>query len=151
MKLVHLFQIKVQVGAPIEIGPMPIGTRRIFSALGGSFEGERLRGELLQNGGEWLLDAGEGMGQVDVRLLLRTDDGAHIYMRYSGIMDFNEVVGHKLADGVSTDYGDNKFLTHVRLECADPEYAWLTTTLAVGEGRMHPDCVEYAIYELAHG
>jgi hypothetical protein len=24
-------------------------------------------------------------------------------------------------------------------------------TIGVGEGRMHPGCVEYAIYELAHG
>ena len=23
--------------------------------------------------------------------------------------------------------------------------------IAVGEGRMHPDCVEYAIYELVNG
>ena len=151
MKLVHLMQLKATVEAPIEIGPMPIGTRRIFNATGGSFEGERLKGEVLPGGGEWFLDAGEGFGQVDVRLLLRTDDGAPIYLRYGGIMDFNEAVGAKLAAGQSTDYGDNKFLTHVRMECADPKYAWLATTRAVGEGRMHPDCVEYAIYEMAHG
>ena len=36
------------------------------------------------------------------------------------------------------------------MECADPRYAWLATTIGVGEGRMHPDCVEYAIYEVAH-
>lgn len=151
MKLVHLMQMKAHVEAPIEIGPMPIGTRRVFNAVSGTFEGERLRGEVLHNGGEWFLDAGDGMGQVDVRLMLRTEDGAPIYMRYSGIMDFNELVGQKLAQGVSTDYGDNRFLTHVRFECADPRYAWLTTTVAVGEGRMHPDCVEYAIYELENG
>ncbi len=150
MKLVHLFQMKASVEAPIEIGPMPIGTRRIFNATGGTFEGERLKGEVLPGGGEWFLDSGDGFGQVDVRLMLRTEDGVHIYLRYSGIMDFNEVVGAKLAAGQSTEYGDNKFLTQVRLECADPKYAWLATTIAVGEGRMHPDCVEYAIFEVAH-
>jgi hypothetical protein len=31
----------------------------------------------------------------------------------------------------------------------DPRYAWLLRTVAVGEGRMHPDCVEYAIFEVA--
>ena len=93
MKLVHLMQMKATVAAPVEIGPMPIGTRRIFHATGGSFEGDRLRGEVLPGGGEWFLDAGEGMGQVDVRLLLRTDGGVPIYLRYSGTMDFNETVG----------------------------------------------------------
>ena len=47
---------------------------------------------ILPPGGEWLLDAGDGFGQVDVRLLLRTDDDVPIYMRYTGLMDFNEVV-----------------------------------------------------------
>ena len=151
MKLVHLMQLKATVDAPIEIGPMPIGTRRVFNATGGRFEGERLAGEVLPGGGEWFLDAGEGFGQVDVRLMLRTDDGAHVYLRYSGVMDFNDVVMGKLAAGESTDYGDNRFLTQVRMESAHPSYAWLTSTIAVGEGRMHPDCVEYAIYEVAHG
>jgi hypothetical protein len=151
MKLVHLMQLKATVDAPIEIGPMPIGTRRVFNATGGRFEGERLSGEVLPGGGEWFLDAGEGFGQVDVRLMLRTDDGAHVYLRYSGVMDFNDVVMGKLAAGTSTDYGDNRFLTQVRMESAATDYAWLTSTIAVGEGRMHPDCVEYAIYEVAHG
>ena len=151
MKLVHLMQMKATVAAPVEIGPMPIGTRRIFQATGGSFEGDRLRGEVLPGGGEWFLDAGEGMGQVDVRLLLRTDGGVPIYLRYSGTMDFNETVGAKLAAGQSTDYGDNEFLTQVRFECADPSLDWLSRAIAVGEGRMHPDCVEYAIYQVVHG
>lgn len=151
MKLVHLMQMKATVDAPIEIGPMPIGTRRVFNATGGTFEGERLSGVVLPGGGEWFLDAGQGFGQVDVRLMLKTHDGSHIYLRYNGIMDFNDVVGGKLAAGQSTDYGDNRFLTQVRMECADPRYAFLATTIAVGEGRMHPDCVEYAIYEVAHG
>ena len=151
MQLAHLFQMKATVDAPVEITPMPIGTRRVFAVTGGTFEGERLRGTVLPPGGEWFLDAGEGFGQVDVRLMLRTDDDVPIYMRYSGIMDFNEAVGEKLASGKSTEYGDNKFLTHVRFECGDSRYAWLATTVAVGEGRMHPDCVEYAVYELVNG
>ncbi len=151
MKLLPLFEMKATVETPIEIGPMPIGTRRVFNATGGRFEGERLRGEVLPGGGEWFLDAGDGFGQVDVRLMLRTHDGAPIYLRYGGIMDFNSVVAEKLAAGRSTEFGDNRFLTHVRMECAAPEYAWLATTIAIGEGRMHPDCVEYAIYEAAHG
>jgi hypothetical protein len=66
-------------------------------------------------------------------------------------MDFNEKIGKALAEGRPSEFGDNLFLTQVRFECADPRYAWLTTTIAVGEGRVHPDCVEYAIYEVAHG
>lgn len=151
MQLVPLFHMKARVEAPTLIGPLPVGTRQIFAVAGGTFEGERLSGAVLPPGGEWMLDAGDGFGQVDVRLMLRTDDDVPIYMRYSGLMDFNEVVQRKLAAGQSTGFGDNLFLTHVRFECADERYAWLTRVLAVGEGRMHPDCVEYAVSELVNG
>lgn len=151
MKLVPLMKLIVRVSAPVEIGKAPAGVRRIFNATGGEFEGDRLRGEVLDNGGEWLLESAEGLGQPDVRLLLRSDDGAHIYVRYTGVLDFNEAVESALAEGRSTNFGDNLFLTQVRFEASDPRYAWLSTTIAVGEGRMHSDCVEYAIYEVAHG
>ena len=82
MKLVHLMQMKATVDAPIEIGPMPIGTRRIFNATGGRFEGERLSGEVLPGGGEWFLDcSAEGPnaqsgnpGSADCTINVSTDD-----------------------------------------------------------------------------
>ena len=92
-----------------------------------------------------------GLGQPDVRLLLQTEDGAYIYVHYSGVMDFNETAMSAISEGRSTEFGDNLFLTQVRFESSDPKYAWLSKTIAVGEGRMHPDCVEYAIHEVAHG
>ena len=151
MKLVPLMQLTVYVDAPTEIGKTPVGTRRIFNAVGGRFEGDRLRGEVRPGGGEWFLEGEGGLGQVDVRLLLQTEDGAPIYLRYSGVMEFNERVGEALGAGRSTEYGDNLFLTQVRFECSDSRYAWLSRAIAVGEGRMHPDRVEYSIYEATHG
>ena len=150
MKLLHLMKLIVRVDAPIAIGKALTGTRTIYNATGGEFEGDRLSGDVLPGGGEWFLQNDEGLGQPDVRLLLQTQDGAHIYLRYSGVLDFNETVAAAIAEGRSTQFGENLFLTQVRFECSDPRYAWLSKTIAVGEGRMHPDCVEYAIYEVAH-
>lgn len=151
MKLVHLMKLIVRVDAPVEVGSVLTGTRRIYNATGGEFEGDRLRGEVLPGGGEWFLQGDDGLGQPDVRLLLRTEDDAPIYMRYSGVLDFDQSVIATLTEGRSTDFGDNLFLTQVRFESGDSRYEWLSRTIAVGEGRMHPDCVEYAIYEVAHG
>lgn len=145
MKLVPLMTLIGRVDAPVEIG-----RRRIFNAIGGEFEGDRLRGKVLPNGGEWFLQNEEDVGQVNVRLLLLTDDGAHIYVRYTGVLETDEAAMAALSEGRSTNFGDTRFLTQVRFEASDPRYAWLTSTIAVGEGRMHPDCVEYAIYEVAH-
>lgn len=150
MKLVPLIRLKARVSAPAEIGRMPHGSRLIYTAEGGEFEGERLRGTVRPNGGEWFLQPDEGPGQIDVRLLLETDDDALIYLRYTGVLDFTEAIVRTLAAGKSSDFGDNRFLTQARFESGDPRYAWLNHTIAVGEGRVHPDCVEYAIYEADH-
>src|ERR1700730_9600262 len=51
------------------------GARRYYSAIGGSFEGPRLRGEVLPDGGDWLLTRPDGVLQQDARITLKTDDG----------------------------------------------------------------------------
>ena len=151
MKLVPLLILKARVGAPIEIGKVLTGVRRVYDITGGEFEGDRLRGKILPGGGEWFLQGDGSLGQPDVRMMLQTDDGAHVFVRYTGVMEFNEAAIASLREGRSTNFGDNLFLTQVRFEASEPRYAWLSNTIAVGEGRMHPDCVEYAIYEVAHG
>lgn len=151
MKLTHLMKLVVRVEAPVAVGKVLTGTRMIYNAAGGEFEGDRLQGSVLPGGGEWFLQGEDGLGQPDVRLLLQTDDGAYIYVHYSGVLEFNEAAMSAISEGKSTEFGDNLFLTQVRFECSDPRYAWLSKTIAVGEGRMHPDCVEYAIHEVAHG
>ena len=49
------------VGPPRDIGTTPRGTRRFYSAIGGSFEGPRLRGQVLPDGGDWLLMRSDGV------------------------------------------------------------------------------------------
>lgn len=151
MRLVPLFTIHAWVEQPIDVGKTSIGQRLIYHASHGEFSGERLRGRVLPGGGEWFLQSDEGLGQIDVRLLLETDDGALVYMRYSGVMEYNEAVLAAIGEGRSTEFGDNRFLTHVRFECSHPDYAWLSRTIAVGEGRIHPDHVEYSIHEVVNG
>ena len=48
------------------------------------FEGERLRGNVLQPSGDWITVRPNGSMKLDVRIVLSTDDGASIYMAYFG-------------------------------------------------------------------
>jgi hypothetical protein len=73
------------VAPPRDIGVTPRGTRRFYPVTGGSFEGPRLRGEVLPDGGDWLLLRPDGVLEQDVRITLKTDDGAFIYVRYAGM------------------------------------------------------------------
>jgi hypothetical protein len=51
----------------------------------GSFEGERLSGEVLGGGSDWQSVRTDGSTTLDVRLVLKTEDGALVGMTYRGM------------------------------------------------------------------
>ena len=54
---------------------------------GGEVTGERLNGTVRPGGADWLLAAPDGYGRLDVRGTFTTDDGAHIYFQYFGLIE----------------------------------------------------------------
>ena len=151
MKLEHLMDYRADLKPPVEIGRGPLGTRSIFDVVGGHAEGPRLLGTLLASGADWLLVDDGGVGRLDVRGTLATDDGAHIYIHYHGVLELNEKVRNALMKGEPCDYGDSYFMTQPRFETGDERYAWLNKLVAVAEGRVLPNAVEYRVYELVNG
>lgn len=131
------------------IGQTPFGHRTTYVITEGRFEGPRLKGSILPGGGDWLLRGEGGLAKLDVRKTFETDDGALIDVRYIGLYRFDDTVTAKLERGEPSDFGDTLFQVQVQFETGDPRYAWLNTTLAVGEGRETPDGVVYALYALA--
>jgi hypothetical protein len=148
VKLEHIFSYRADLKEPAQIGAGPIGTRIIFDVSGGSVEGPKLTGRLLESGGDWLLIGPDGYGRLDVRGTIETDDGAHIYLQYQGLLEMNEKVTRAMAEGVALDYGDNYFMTQPRFETGDERYVWLNRIVAVAEGRVLPRAVEYRVYQL---
>ncbi len=145
MRLEHLLHLHADLKDPVQVGAGPSGVRQIFDVTGGYFEGPRLKGTLLASGGDWLLIGSDGVGRLDVRTTLQTDDGALIYVQYPGVAVFNEAVVTALTEGKELQYGDTEFFTQPRCETGDPNYAWLNSVVAVGEGRMLPNAVEYNV------
>jgi hypothetical protein len=150
MKLAPLLTLHV-VSKPVEIGTGPQGTRTVFDVTGGTFQGSRLRGTVLPSGGDWLLVDSEGVGRLNVRITLKTDDGAHIYMQYYGVAVINEKAAAAMAQGGSTEYGEMYFMTQPRFETGDARYSWLNRLVAVAEGRLVPSAAEYQVFELVPG
>lgn len=151
MKLDPLLVLRVDAGAPIAVGIGPYGTRLISTAAGGTFEGARLSGKVLPNGGDWILVDGDDVWHTDVRLLLETDDGGRIYVQYHGLLTLSEKIRDSLAGGGTTNFGEGNFIIQPRFETGDPRYRWLNRIAAVGEGRLEPGIVEYRIFQLLPG
>lgn len=150
MKLRPLVNYYAKLTSGTDLGPVPFGVRRIFDIMEGTFEGERMRGKILPSGGDWLLVDAEGVGRLDVRATFLTDDGARIYVQYPGIIVMTPKVQAAVAEGGSTEYGESYFMTQPRFETSDPRYTWINRVVAVGEGRVAPNGVEYRVFEVLH-
>lgn len=146
MYLKPLFLIRAELIRNDVIGDFGRGTRAVAVVGGGSFEGEALKGDVLTPGADWVVIGNQGHAQIDVRLTLKTDDGAHIYMSYTGVLEQNEAFAQAAAQGAESAFGDYYFVTQIRFECGAPNYAWLNHVAAVGEGRLVPGGVEYQVY-----
>ena len=75
LKHKHLLtlELKVDFAAMQNIGQTPFGLRRIVPVSEGIFSGEQLKGLVLP-GADWVLNRHDGVMQIDVRLVLKTDD-----------------------------------------------------------------------------
>src|SRR5208282_5388492 len=103
MNLEFEFAYKASIAAPLEVGIGPYGTRMVFEVTGGSFEGKRLKGKILTGGADWLLVGPDGWGRIDVRAQFVTDDGAALYLSYTGLVEINEKARQALAGSGATD------------------------------------------------
>jgi hypothetical protein len=68
-----LFTIGLDVPV-LALGDTPYGGRRIARFAGGSFEGPKLRGIVLPGGGGWMILRHDGVLDIEVRIVLETDD-----------------------------------------------------------------------------
>jgi hypothetical protein len=111
------------------------GTRVTVTVTEATFVGPKINATAIPGvaGGDWPLVRSDGTLLLDVRLNLRTDDGADIFVSYTGI---------------GTPIGDGMFniRTAPTFQTGDPRYAWLNNALGVGIGKSNPTGVVYDIY-----
>jgi len=127
-----LMLLRLTTAATQEIGLTPRGALFIFPIVGGSFEGERLRGKVLPGGGDCVTATRDGAYELDLRATLETDDGALIHLTFSGVRD--DV--------------NRYFRTLPRFETAAPAYDFLNRLLAVGIGEIRDGGPIHIIEEL---
>jgi glucuronate isomerase len=127
-----LMVLRLETAATEDIGSTRNGKLSIFPVIGGSFEGDRLRGKVLAGGGDWVAAKPDGTFELDLRVTLETDDGALIHMTFTGLRDD----------------ANQYFCTLPRFETAAAKYAFLNRLLAVGIGEIRPDGPVHTIEEI---
>ena len=145
----HLFTITMKLPPTLELGDTPAGTRRVFTVSGGEFVGDRIRGEVLpQASSDLLLVRADGSSQQDVRLILRTDDGALILMTYRGVRHASPEVNERIARGERVPASNYYLRTAPFFETSSPKYGWLNKIVSVAVGERLSDGVKYEVFEI---
>jgi len=130
----YLGTLRAEIGTRTVVENGPQGTRTIVQVVGGRFEGPRVKASVQTPAGDWITNRADGSYRLDVRLTLKTDDGAVILVTYNGI-------------GQTTDAGASLRIAPL-FETGDSRYVWLTRLQAVGVGERAGTTVTYDLYAL---
>ena len=147
VKTSPLFVLREAVPPLIVVGQTPNAFRRIGVIQGGSFEGERLSGEVL-SGNDWQSVRTDSCIKLDVRLVLKTTDGELIVMTYTCLRAGSPSVIEKLDKGEEVDPGSYYFRMNPIFETSSKKYDWMNRIIAVGTGIRRADGPVYSIFEV---
>ena len=130
----YLGTLRAETGARTVAENGPQGTRTIVQIVSGRFEGPRVKATVQTPSGDWITNRIDGSYRLDVRLTLKTDDGAVILVTYNGI-------------GQTTSAGASLRAAPL-FETGDSRYTWLTHLQAVAIGERAGTALKYDIYAL---
>jgi hypothetical protein len=142
-----LFVLREAVPPLLIVGATPNGFRRIGLVQGGSFEGERLAGEVV-SGNDWQTVRDDSCTKLDVRLVLRTTDQALIVMSYTVLRAGPPDVMERLDKGEAPDPSSYYFRMSPMFETAARKYDWLNRIISVGIGNRLAEGPVYSIFEV---
>lgn len=136
IELVALGTLSITIRRQFRLDRIPAGSRLIGEAANCRWEGERVRASQVgPPASDWVLVNADGSVAVDARILLETDDGALITMRYTGRAESAPATGAAV-------------ITAPTFETSDERYAWLNTVQAVGKGIRSGTSLVYELYEV---
>src|SRR3954452_10148243 len=120
------------------LGTTSVGRRIIQEFLSVTFDGARLRGTMIgRAGADWLTIDDEGHATMDIRVVLLTDDGAHVFVPLDGRADW------------SGGLGRGAVFSTARLESGDERYQWVNHLPLVSKGAvLEGGGVAHDLYEL---
>jgi hypothetical protein len=141
--LEHIVSYTAQLAPPEVIGPVPEGIRVNFHVTGGTATGPKLFGMLRAVGADWLTIRRDGIAALDVRATMESNDGALIYVSYTGNIDLGENGYEEFLKGTPPASGV-AIRTSPRFQTSHPDYLWLNRLHCVGVGQAFIERLEVA-------
>lgn len=123
-----IFELVLDVADQLDAGHTSIAP-----VTGGTFSGPGIEGTVHNGGADWISQV-SGHSSLDVRITLETDDGAIIFMSYTGVVAQN----------------DAGLYWRVRpiFQTASEKYDWLNHVVCIGKNKRIAGKVAYDIFKI---
>ena len=147
-ELKYFADLSVQVGAPIEVGTVGHGSRRVIPILGGTCTARDWTAHVLPGGADFQLIVNERMARLEARYVLETDAGDRIYVKNDAVRTASPEVMGRLVRGEPVDPGSVYFRCVPSFEASAPSLAWMMERLFLGTGLRRPNDVVMRFFEV---
>lgn len=147
-RLARFADLSVQVAAPIEVGAVGHGTRRVIAILGGSCIARDWTARVLPGGADFQLIVNERMARLEARYVLETDAGDRICVHNDALRTAAPEVMARLLRGEPVAPEDVYFRCAPRFEASAPSLVWLMERVFLGTGLRRPSDVVMRFFEV---
>ncbi|MBC8058366.1 MAG: DUF3237 domain-containing protein [Rhizobiales bacterium] len=147
-RLERFADLSVTVGAPIEIGAIGHGARRVIAISGGTCVARDWQARVLPGGADFQLIVNERMARLEARYVLETDAGDRIYVQNDAVRTAAPEVMARLIRGEPVEPSDVYFRCAPRFEASAPSLAWMMERVFLGTGLRRPSEVVMRFFEV---
>lgn len=148
-ELEFVYEASGDLGAPIPIGDVTDGTRRIIPIFeGGRVEGPLIKGQLMGNAADWQLTRPDGVTVADAIYALKTDDGVVIQIRNKGLRHGPPDVMKRLAAGEEVDPAEYYFRTVPEFIAPKGKYEWMNKSIFICSGARYPAGIKLWVWRV---
>lgn len=146
--LVRFADLAIKVAAPIEVGDVGHGMRRLISVIGGTFVARDWSARVLEAGADFQLIVNDHAALLEARYVVETDAGDRIFVKNDAVRTAAPDVMARLVRGEAVDPADVYFRSMPRFEVAAPSLRWMMERVFIGTGLRRPDEVVMRFFEV---
>ncbi|MEM9122419.1 MAG: DUF3237 domain-containing protein [Pseudomonadota bacterium] len=140
-----LMSLQGTIPEPAIVSP----TLMVFNVLEAHIDSPRLKATVLSPSGDWIRIQHNGNWKLDVRLLMKADDGSTIFTHYNGVLRMDPGLGERIAAGEEIDGSEIYFRSAPYFETTSEKYGWLNDIVAIGKiRRFGGGNVVYDVFEV---
>jgi len=144
----HFADLWVDVGAPLEVGDVGHGLRRLIPIVGGHCVARDWTARVLPGGADFQLLVSDRSARLEARYVLETDGGDRIYVDNQAVRSAAPEVMARLLRGEQVDPAQVYFRCVPRFEVSSPSLAWMRERLFLGTGVRTPQAVQLSFFEV---